>query len=125
MPITVRELKQWIQDSGLVDDTVLVMDGDGETVVAAVPDRVAVAYLLIGQEPCEDDDDPELIDGIPGGAGELVFWKNHKSPAPWWIAEWQPDNGRVFAIVNAAGAVGTAGADELSRDFRDAGMGGG
>ncbi len=60
------------------------------------------------------------IDGMPGLAGDLVFWKGHASPAPWWIAEWQPDNGRVFAIVNAAGVVGTAPASELSRDFRDA-----
>lgn len=124
MPITVRELKQWIADSGLDDDTILLMDGDGETVIADVPGKVAMAYLCIGQAPCEDDDDPDLIDGIPGGPGELVFWRNHESPAPWWIAEWQPGNGRVFAIVNAAGEVGTAGADELSRDFRDAGMGG-
>ena len=63
------------------------------------------------------------IDGMTGLVGDLVFWKNHVSRAPWWIAEWQPDNGRVFAIVNAEGHVGTAPASELSRDFRKAGGG--
>lgn len=63
------------------------------------------------------------IDGITGLVGDLVFWKNHQSPAPWWIAEWQPDNGGVFAIVNAFGEVGTATPEELSRDFRKAGRG--
>ena len=61
------------------------------------------------------------IDGITGLVGDLVFWKASASPAPWWIAEWQEDNGRVYAIVNAAGVVGTAMASELSRDFRKAG----
>lgn len=65
-------------------------------------------------------DDIGLIDGTPGEYGDMVFWKEHESPAPWWIAEWQPNNGRVFAIVNAAGVVGTAPASELSRDFREA-----
>ena len=60
------------------------------------------------------------IDGITGTVGDLVFWKAHTSPAPWWIAEWQPDNGRVFAIVNALGVIGTAPASELTRDFRKA-----
>jgi hypothetical protein len=60
------------------------------------------------------------IDGITGTIGDLVFWKGHGSPAPWWIAEWQPNNGRVFAIVNAIGDVGTAPAGELTRDFRKA-----
>jgi hypothetical protein len=60
------------------------------------------------------------IDGIAGTVGDLVFWKVHQSPAPWWIAEWQPHNGEVFAIVNALGEIGTAPARELSRDFRKA-----
>lgn len=63
------------------------------------------------------------IDGMPGRVGDLVFWLDHESHAPWWIAEWQPHNGGVFAIVNADGAVGTASAGELSRDFRRAGGG--
>lgn len=60
------------------------------------------------------------IDGLPGKVGDIVFWKVHSSPAPLWIVEWQPDNGGVFAIVNAAGVVGTATPRELSRDFRKA-----
>jgi len=60
------------------------------------------------------------IDGIPGNVGDLVFWTAHESHAPWWIAEWQPENGQVFAIVNASGEVGTAPASELTRDFRKA-----
>ena len=60
------------------------------------------------------------IGGITGTVGDLVFWKASRSPSPWWIAEWQPDNGRVFVIVNALGVIGTAPAEELTRDFRKA-----
>jgi hypothetical protein len=59
------------------------------------------------------------IDGLPGKVGDLVFWVG-SSRVPWWIAEWQPQNGKVFAIINALGDVGTAPAGELSRNFRDA-----
>lgn len=57
------------------------------------------------------------IDGLPGRVGDIVFWTAN-SKAPWWIVEWQPDNGEVFAIVNAMGDIGLAGADELTRNFR-------
>lgn len=57
------------------------------------------------------------IDGIPGRVGDIVFWA---SQAPWWIVEWQPDNGEVFAIVNAMGDIGVAAPDELTRSFRNA-----
>lgn len=70
-------------------------------------------------EPDEWTTGPK-IDGMPGVIGDIVFWKGHGSPAPWWIVEWQPNNGRVFAIVNAAGIVGTAMPRELTRDFRKA-----
>ena len=59
------------------------------------------------------------IDGLPGRVGDLVFWARN-SKAPWWIVEWQPDNFRVFAIVNAMGDIGLAGPDELTRNFRNA-----
>ena len=59
------------------------------------------------------------IDGLPGRVGDLVFWAAN-SKAPWWIVEWQPDNGEVFAIVNAMGDIGLAAADELTRNFRNA-----
>jgi hypothetical protein len=58
---------------------------------------------------------PDEIDGEAGALGDLVFWYDRK---PRWIVEWQPDNGRVFAIIDAEGNVGVAGASELSRDFR-------
>lgn len=64
--------------------------------------------------------DGPAIDGIAGRPGDLVFWLG-AGKAPWWIVEWQPHNGESFAIVNAAGDVGVAGADELTRDFRKAG----
>lgn len=60
------------------------------------------------------------IDGLPGRVGDIVFWAAN-SRAPWWIVEWQPDNGECFAIVNAMGDIGLAGADELTRNFRNAG----
>lgn len=56
------------------------------------------------------------IDGLPGRIGDVVFWYDG---VPRWIVEWQPDNGEVFAIVDAAGNVGLAGPDELTRDFRN------
>ena len=59
------------------------------------------------------------IDGIPGKVGDLVFWKGN-SRVPWWIAEWQPQNGKCFAIFNALGDVGVAAPENLSRNFRDA-----
>lgn len=60
------------------------------------------------------------IDGIPGRVGDLVFWKAF-GKAPWWIVEWQPDNGESFAIVDATGTIGIARASDLTRDFRKAG----
>jgi hypothetical protein len=57
------------------------------------------------------------IDGIHGKAGDLVFWDSKK---PWWIVEWQPQNGRVFVVVDASGTIGTASPEELTRDFRRA-----
>jgi hypothetical protein len=59
------------------------------------------------------------IDGLPGRVGDLVFWPLN-SRVPWWIVEWQPDNGEVFAIVNALGDIGVAGAEDLTRNFRNA-----
>lgn len=58
------------------------------------------------------------IDGLPGRVGDLVFWYDS---APRWIVEWQPDNGEVFAVVNALGGIGLAGAKDLTRNFRNAG----
>lgn len=59
------------------------------------------------------------IDGIPGEIGHVVFWPGDTSPRrPWWIVEWQQDNGGVFVIVNADGVIGTATPNELTRDFR-------
>jgi hypothetical protein len=60
------------------------------------------------------------IDGIPGRIGDLVFRKA-SGREPWWIVEWQPGNGNSFAIVDAAGTIGVASHDELTRDFRKAG----
>lgn len=120
-PTTIKDLYDWINAAGLPPSTRLYLDGDG-TLMADVPGKQAVTYLHIGFEEGGEPDEVDFIDGLPGGVGEIVFWKGHESPAPWWIVEWQPDNGRVFAIVNAAGVIGTAGADELSRDFRMAGV---
>lgn len=117
---TIKDLYDWINAGGLPPETVLHLDGDG-TLCADVPGKLAMTYLHIGFPECDEPEEIDRIDGIPGGVGELVFWKSHESRAPWWIAEWQPDNGRVFAIVNADGVVGTATASELSRDFRKAG----
>lgn len=55
------------------------------------------------------------IDGKPGEVGDIVFWGERR---PFWIVEWQPDNGGVFAIVDADGEIGLASPDELTRDFR-------
>lgn len=58
---------------------------------------------------------PDCIDGEPGSIGDLVFWYDRR---PRWIVEWQPHNGRVFAIIDAQGYIGLAGAGELTRNFR-------
>lgn len=55
MAITVRELKKWIDDSGLTDDSILEMDGDGETLLSDVPGKMATAYLWIGGIEIEED----------------------------------------------------------------------
>lgn len=55
------------------------------------------------------------IDGQAGRIGDLVFWRDRK---PRWIVEWQPDNGRVFVLVDADGNIATADPIELTRDFR-------
>lgn len=55
MAITVRELKKWIDDSGLTDDSILEMDGDGETLLSDVPGKMATAYLWIGGVEIEED----------------------------------------------------------------------
>jgi len=45
--------------------------------------------------------------------GTMVFWGDDK--CPWWVIEWQQDNGPgCYWIVNAAGVSGTAGEDELA-----------
>lgn len=56
MAITVRELKQWIEDAGLTDNSILEMDGDGETLLSDVPGKMATAYLWIGGVEVEEDD---------------------------------------------------------------------
>ena len=113
-PTTIKDLYDWINAGGLPPETVLYLDGDG-TLMADVPGKTAVTYLHIGFEECDEPDEIDFIDGIPEGVGEIVFWTGRK---PWWIVEWQPGNGRVFAIVDADGNIGLAGADELTRDFR-------
>jgi hypothetical protein len=55
MSVTVREIKQWIADGGLTDDSVVTLDGDG-TLVADVPGKVAVTYLHIGSPEDEEDE---------------------------------------------------------------------
>lgn len=57
----------------------------------------------------------DRIEGTVGKPGDLVFWDGKR---PWWIVEWQPDNGEVFVIVNSDGDIGTAMNCELTRDFR-------
>ena len=56
------------------------------------------------------------IDGLPGMAGDIVFFHGR---APYWIVEWQPDNGEVFAIVNALGEIALVGPESLTRNFRN------
>lgn len=56
MAITVRELKQWIEDNGLTNDSILQMVGDGETLLADVPGKMAIAYLWIGEVEVEEGD---------------------------------------------------------------------
>jgi hypothetical protein len=115
--VTIKDLYDWINASYLGPKTALYLDGDG-TLMADLNDRSGFTYLHIGF--AETGDDGPAIDGIEAKDGDLVFWVGDESPAPWWIVEWQPDNGGVFAIVNAAGVVGTAMPSELSRNFRKA-----
>lgn len=45
--------------------------------------------------------------------GTLVFWGS--APEPWWVVEWNPDNGPgAYWIVDAEGTPGVACPDELS-----------
>lgn len=117
---TVGEILKWIEDGGLTPDTTVTLDGDG-TLMADIPGTIGFTYLHIGfvetDELEEYVDDREPIDGLPGQTGDVVFWYDRR---PWWIVEWQPDNGPVYAIVDANGGIGLAGADELTRDFRAA-----
>jgi hypothetical protein len=55
MSVTVREIKQWIEDGGLTDDSVVTLDGSG-ALFANVPGKVAVAYLEIGFIGDEEDE---------------------------------------------------------------------
>lgn len=116
MSVTIKQLYDWINAEGLSADTVLEIDADG----ALIADRPghSTAYLHVGFIEIEEDeyDEPDDIDGEPGAVGDIVFWDDRK---PRWILEWQPDNGRVFAIIDADGNVGVAGADELTRDWRE------
>ena len=57
------------------------------------------------------------IDGIPGRPGDLV-WLAY-SRCPHWIAEWQPDNGPVFDVVDALGNHTMADPDDLTRNSRN------
>lgn len=61
------------------------------------------------------------IEGSAGKYGDLVFLGSDRRP--WWIVEWQPQNGMAFVIVNCDGDIATALPDELTRDFRNAGRG--
>jgi hypothetical protein len=47
MSATVGEIKQWIEDAGLTDDSVVLIDEDG-ALISSVPGRVAMTYLLVG-----------------------------------------------------------------------------
>lgn len=115
--VTIKDLYDWINAGGLNPQTILFLDGDG-TLMADVPGKTAVTYLHIGFCDAGSQEDGDLIDGEPGQVGDLVFWGDRR---PWWIVEWQPDNGRVFVVVDAAGTIGTATASELTKDFRKAG----
>jgi hypothetical protein len=55
MSVTVREIKQWIEDGGLTDESVVNLDWDG-TLMADVPGKVAVAYLHIGYPQGEEEE---------------------------------------------------------------------
>lgn len=55
---TVADIKAWIEDGGLTDDTVVTLDGDG-SLVADVPGKVAVAYLQVGTT--EIGDGPDVV----------------------------------------------------------------
>lgn len=114
---TIQDIYDWINAGGLPASTPVYLDGDG-TLCADVSGSVAMTYLHIGFSEPDLMDETDCIDGIPGGVGELVFWGDKK---PRWIVEWQPDNGRVFVVVDADGNVGTARAGEMTRDFRKAG----
>jgi hypothetical protein len=61
-------------------------------------------------------DGPE-IDGIPGRVGDLVFM--FYTSVPFWICEWQPDNGPVFDVVNALGEHSLVGPEDLTRNSRN------
>ena len=54
MSVTVREIRQWIADGGLTDDSVVTLDGDG-ALVADVPGKVAITYLHIAFPEEEED----------------------------------------------------------------------
>lgn len=44
--------------------------------------------------------------------GTMVFWAGQ--PIPWWVVEWQPENGEgAYWLVDANGAWGSAAANEL------------
>lgn len=58
------------------------------------------------------------IEGLKARVGHIVFLRGDKRPR--WIVEWQPQNGHVFVVVDAAGEIATANPDELTRDFRAA-----
>lgn len=47
MSVTVKELKQWIEDSGFTDETEIVVDGDG-ALVGDIPGKAAISYLHVG-----------------------------------------------------------------------------
>lgn len=66
------------------------------------------------KEPAFWQEGPD-VDGLPGRVGDIVFWMSMR---PRWIVEWQPQNGGVYVVVDAAGNIGTARPDELTRDFR-------
>lgn len=115
---TIKDLYDWINAAGLPPQTRLYLGGDG-TLMADVPGKPAVTYLHIGFAESDESDEADPIEGVPGKAGDIVSWKGQSPHGPWWIVEWQPANGRVYAIVDAACHVGTARADELTRDFRN------
>ena len=112
---TIKDLYDWINLHRAGPGTELLFDGHGN-LSGVKTDGTALSPLAIGFGGNDSEGDP--IDGRPGQCGEIVFWHGRN---PWWIVEWQPSNGHVFAVVDAAGNIGVAGADELTRDFRNAG----